>query len=744
MTVLLLSLRDKEGNIISEPERVSDLWQEHFSSLGQPSENVAYDQEFKTLVECKLKEYCASLEEMAENVLNEPITVDEVKRVCTKLKLGKAQDYTALSYEHLKYAGNSVYKVIAYLFNRIVTDEYIPDVFKRGITLALFKGGDKDSLDTNSYRGITIQSVLCKVYESVLCMRATPVIKDNCKISETQSACCKGLSSVNASFILQECVSHNVENESNTFVTFFDTRKAFDTVWISGLLYMLYNCGIKGKLWRLLRLSYLQCFTAVLVNGKLSPWFQLFQGVKQGAILSMMLYICFINGLLHEVLESNLGATAMGVQLGAIGYADDLAFITIDRHHMQLLVNMAYAYSCKWRFDFSPSKCAVMVFGKNTPTRPFVMGGDSLNVVNAYVHVGIKLINNGIIPNIDIKKKIQACKRAFFSIIGTSLSKTTLSPIALSTLYWSVVVPKLLSGVESRVFSENELTEYGKFHKKMAKDIQQLPGSTPDPVVFSMLGWKSLDTYIEYMKIMFVHRILSYSPFSMYRIVFIRRLYFLCLKGLQASTSPVAVIIAALQKYDLLGEVFVMLDSGIIPSKQAWKKVVTQTINDYVFERWRFSLLLYPKLGVFRSVVHKWEPVCWWKAVKALPYLKKSCATIVKLLCGSNVLLVNTQCNLPRNERLCNLCDYNEVEDSLHFILRCPRWSGIRLAIDETIRLAISNESFTHWSGLPDTIKLYIALGLEYPFPLTDLQALRYIYCVNIHRMYRARKSITL
>ena len=99
-----------------------------------------------------------------------------------------------------------------------------------------------------------------------------------------------------------------------------------------------------------------------------------------------------------------------------------------------------------------------MVFGKNTPTHPLGRGSDSLNVVNAYVHVGIKLVANGTIPTDDIKK-IQACKRTLFSIIGTSLSKPTLSSIALSNLYRIVVIPNLLSGVEARVFSENELLE---------------------------------------------------------------------------------------------------------------------------------------------------------------------------------------------------------------------------------------------------------------------------------------------
>ena len=180
------------------------------------------------------------------------------------------------------------------------------------------------------------------------------------------------------------------------------------------------------------------------------------------------------------------------------------------------------------------------------------MGNSNLNVVNEYVHVGITLVASGNIPCIDIRKKVQACKRAFYSIIGTSLSKTTLSPIALSTLYWSIVVPKLLSGVEARCFSDNEMVEYSKFHKNMAKDIQQLPGNTPDPVVYSMLGWKDIETYVDYMKIVFVHRILSYSPSSVYRILFIRRLYYLCFKGIQYSYSPIVRIIVALNKYDLL------------------------------------------------------------------------------------------------------------------------------------------------------------------------------------------------
>ena len=47
----------------------------------------------------------------------------------------------------------------------------VPDSFKTGIVTLLYKGGGKDPLDTHSYRGITLTSVLAKVLESLILTR---------------------------------------------------------------------------------------------------------------------------------------------------------------------------------------------------------------------------------------------------------------------------------------------------------------------------------------------------------------------------------------------------------------------------------------------------------------------------------------------------------------------------------------------------------------------------------------------
>ena len=52
----------------------------------------------------------------------------------------------------------------------------------------------------------------------------------------------------------------------------------------------------------------------------------------------------------------------------------------------------------------------------------------------------------------------------------------------------------------------------------------------------------------------------------------------------------------------------------------------------------------------------------------------------MKLRISSHKLRIETgrYDNLPRGERLCNLCNCNRIEDETHFLLDCPSFSSIR------------------------------------------------------------------
>ncbi len=67
-------------------------------------------------------------------------------------------------------------------------------------------------------------------------------------IDKLQGASHEKCSSLNTSWLLMETISFNIEQGNSVYVCSLDLRKAFDSVWIDGLLYRPYEMEIDAKL----------------------------------------------------------------------------------------------------------------------------------------------------------------------------------------------------------------------------------------------------------------------------------------------------------------------------------------------------------------------------------------------------------------------------------------------------------------------------------------------------------------
>ena len=119
---------------------------------------------------------------------------------------------------------------------------------------------------------------------------------DNEYISELQFGFRKRVGCIeSSSFTILETINHMLERGSKVFSCFLDVRKAFDTVWIDGLLFKLFSeLGINGRMWLVTKDLYTNVKAKVLHAGALSREVDILQGTGQGKEFSLPLCTKFI------------------------------------------------------------------------------------------------------------------------------------------------------------------------------------------------------------------------------------------------------------------------------------------------------------------------------------------------------------------------------------------------------------------------------------------------------------------
>jgi hypothetical protein len=186
------------------------------------------------------------------------------------------------------------------LFNHLRKRETFPADWGQSEVVNLYKEGDKS--DPGNYRGISLISCLGKLYLSLWAKRLADFLEP--VLDEEQGGFRCGRSTVDQALTLKEILAQRKRVGVPTFLCFIDFKKAFDTVWHDGLWKRMWDSGIKGKAWRIIRNLYGSVSSSVKVGGKSSRRLRMRQGVRQGCHLSPILFHCFINELSKRLREA--------------------------------------------------------------------------------------------------------------------------------------------------------------------------------------------------------------------------------------------------------------------------------------------------------------------------------------------------------------------------------------------------------------------------------------------------------
>uniref|UniRef100_A0A8R1EEP3 Reverse transcriptase domain-containing protein n=1 Tax=Caenorhabditis japonica TaxID=281687 RepID=A0A8R1EEP3_CAEJA len=162
------------------------------------------------------------------------ITHAEVKLAITNGKSSRAMGPDGLCHIHLKNLPENGIHALAELFNATISENKIPDSWKKANVFMLPKPG-KDLTEIKSYRPVSLLSPVAKVLERVILERIKPEIQS----PTSQHAFKKAHSTTTAIIEVTNRIvgGLNMPKPANrTIMTCLDLKAAFDTVSIARLL----------------------------------------------------------------------------------------------------------------------------------------------------------------------------------------------------------------------------------------------------------------------------------------------------------------------------------------------------------------------------------------------------------------------------------------------------------------------------------------------------------------------------
>ena len=123
------------------------------------------------------------------------------------------------------------------------------------------------------------------VFASILNHRVHTVTED--KIMEKQAGFRRGRGCAEQIFVMRQLTEKMIEKGKKLCAVFVDLEKAYDKACREELLEALRRYGVSGGLLRVIRSMYQACEASVRVDGEVSEWFEVKQGVRQGCPLKL-------------------------------------------------------------------------------------------------------------------------------------------------------------------------------------------------------------------------------------------------------------------------------------------------------------------------------------------------------------------------------------------------------------------------------------------------------------------------
>ena len=352
--------------------------------------------ELASEIEAKIMSHCAH--DRCYDVHS--ILLGDVTQAINNLKNGKSDANQDLSSDAFKKAPLELHLHLALLLSCMLRHSSAPVGVLSSFLRPIPKNRKKSLNDSGNFRSIAVSSILLKILDKIVLKKHEVVLST----SDLQFGFKSHHSSTQCTFLLNQIVDHYTQRSGTCYAALLDATKAFDRVHYVRLFQLLLQRGFCPMLAKLLLTMYTQQSLVVQWQGCSSAPFPCRNGIKQGAVLSPVLFCVYVDTLLARLSESDVGCFYGNLFAGAICYADDLTLLAPSPAAMQTLLNVCSDFAEEYDVQFNCTKSNIVLFGaKRHQHRPaLLLSGNALPYCDNALHLGL-FIGPGA-PALNIKK----------------------------------------------------------------------------------------------------------------------------------------------------------------------------------------------------------------------------------------------------------------------------------------------------------------------------------------------------
>ena len=328
-----------------------------------------------------------------------------MKEALRQISNRKSAGCDGIPIELLKAGEEEAVKVMTGLCNCIWKRKEWPTDWKKSLYVPIYKKGDKK--ECGNYRTIALISHASKVLLRVIQRRLEVFLIPELPIE--QAGFRRGRETRDHIANLRWMMEKAREHQRDLYMCFSDYKKAFDCVDHERLWVILRAMGVPVHLIVLLKRLYTNQEATVRTEFGETDNIDIGKGVRQGCILSPLLFNIYAENIMREALEEwDSGISVGGRIVTNLRYADDTTLLAGTKEDLTELVERVRRASEKAGLYLNVGKTKVMTTGD---IREVTVDGKDIEVVTKFVFLGALITKDGLCEK-EVRRRIAMGKAA--------------------------------------------------------------------------------------------------------------------------------------------------------------------------------------------------------------------------------------------------------------------------------------------------------------------------------------------